>query len=84
MCCIERGSRVTKDDILETFKDINYYYNDCGKYETLSYMLDKFLEEQMTFRRQMFNRCAAQTHCETCEICIWFEQCEKERTLNPL
>jgi hypothetical protein len=43
-----------------------------------------FVEEQMAFRRQMFNRCAALTHCDTCELCVYFEECEKERTLNPL
>lgn len=61
------------------------YFNDF-KGCMLNLRLDAlaFVNEQTDFRRQMFNRCAAITHCNTCELCVWFEQCEKERTLNPL
>ena len=34
-----------KQEILDYFKDINYAYNDCGRLESLSYMLDKLIED---------------------------------------
>ena len=34
---------MTKEHILEYYKDINHYYNDCGRYEDLSQMLDKLI-----------------------------------------
>ena len=37
---------MTKQEILDTFKDINFAYNDSSKYETLSMMLDELLKEQ--------------------------------------
>ena len=37
---------MTKQEILDYFKDINYVYNDCGKMDSLSYMLDELLKEQ--------------------------------------
>ena len=37
---------MTKQEILDTFKYINFAYNDCSKHETLSRMLDELLEEQ--------------------------------------
>lgn len=63
--------------------DCPYRSEDECKFEMLQDAKNE-VESYKTFRRHMFNRCAAQTHCETCEICVWFEQCEKERTLNPL
>ena len=72
---------MTKERILEAFKDINAVYNDSSKYDTLSGMIDELLESQQTFRKHFFNRCAALTRCDTCEICAYYEQCEKERTL---
>lgn len=35
--------------------------------------------EQMKFRRQMFNRCAALSKEETCDLCVYRDDCEKER-----
>ena len=35
---------MTKQDILEYFKDINHAYNDCTKYDTLKRMLDELQE----------------------------------------
>ena len=34
-----------KAEILEYFKDINFYYNECMRYESLSRMLDELIEE---------------------------------------
>ena len=33
---------MTKEEILRTFADINYAYNNCSKYDTLNRMLDEF------------------------------------------
>lgn len=35
---------MTKNEILEYFKDINYAYNDCTRYDTLKRMLDELQE----------------------------------------
>lgn len=32
---------MSKEEILEYFKDINHVYNDCTKYDTLKRMLDE-------------------------------------------
>ena len=32
---------MTKEEILQTFSDINYAYNDSTKYDTLKRMLDE-------------------------------------------
>lgn len=37
---------MTKHDILEHFKDINYAYNNSNQLDTLSDMIDELLEEQ--------------------------------------
>ena len=37
---------MTKQEILETFNDIDFVYNDSSKHETLSRMLDELLKEQ--------------------------------------
>lgn len=36
---------MSKEKILETFKDINYAYNNASMYDTLKYMLDELEEE---------------------------------------
>ena len=35
---------MTRDEILEYFKDINHAYNDCTRYDTLKRMLDELQE----------------------------------------
>lgn len=40
---------MTKEEILEYFKDINHAYNDCTKYDTLKRMIDE-LQEPKTGR----------------------------------
>lgn len=37
---------MTKNDILEYFKDINYAYNNSNQLDTLSSMIDELLKEQ--------------------------------------
>ena len=37
---------MTKQDILNRFKDINYVYNSCMTHQILSDMLDKLLENR--------------------------------------
>lgn len=39
---------MTKQEILDYFKDVNVMYNDSIRYDTLSYMLDELLKEQDT------------------------------------
>ena len=39
---------MTKHDILETFKDIDFMYNDSTRLDTLSRMIDELLYEQET------------------------------------
>lgn len=42
----ERGkSRIEVSDILNYFKDINSYYNDCTRYDTLKRMLEDIVAE---------------------------------------
>ena len=35
---------MSKEEILDYFKDINYAYNDCTRYDTLKRMLDELQE----------------------------------------
>lgn len=39
---------MTKQDILEYFKDINHAYNDCTRYDTLKHMLDELQEPSIS------------------------------------
>lgn len=39
---------MTKQKILDEFKDIDFAYNNSSKHETLSSMLDELLKEQET------------------------------------
>lgn len=36
-----KGEDMSKAEILDYFDDINHAYNDCGKKDSLSYMLDE-------------------------------------------
>lgn len=38
---------MTKEDILKEFHDINFFYNDCMKYDTLNNMLDELIEDKI-------------------------------------
>ena len=37
---------MTKQEILNCFRDINNAYNDCTKLDSLSHMIDELLKEQ--------------------------------------
>lgn len=43
---------MTKHDILEVFKDIDFMYNDSTRFDTLSHMIDELLEVQEEKKRQ--------------------------------
>ena len=45
---------MSKENILEYFKDINHAYNDCTKYDTLKRMLDE-LQDPLTDATKYFN-----------------------------
>jgi len=45
---------MTKQDILDYFKDINHAYNDCTKYDTLKRMLDE-LQDPLADATKYFN-----------------------------
>lgn len=47
---------MTKQEILDTFKDIDFVYNNSSKHEILSQMLDELLQEQ--------------NNCKNCAIAI--------------
>lgn len=75
---------------------VNTEYNDCincpygdrtaCKFYLLTDVL-KTLKEEQKFRKVMFNRCATATmrvmDKNACGMCIFREDCEKERTVNP-
>ena len=42
---------MTKHDILEVFKDIDFMYNDSTRLDTLSRMIDELQEEQQDYRK---------------------------------
>lgn len=57
---------MTKQEILEYYKDIDYYYNDCSRYNSLNMMLDELIEDtrkrsginvQVTFDKDEMQRC---------------------------
>lgn len=37
---------MTKQEILDYFKEINYMYNNPNMYDSLSHMIDELLEEE--------------------------------------
>lgn len=41
-----KGESMTKEEILDYFKDINGAYNNCNMHDDLSRMLDELLKEQ--------------------------------------
>jgi len=65
---------MTKQEILDTFSDIDFVYNDSSKHETLSRMLDELLKEQETEIRQL--RLALDIAKGTCKGIV-FETDEK-------
>ena len=49
---------MTKHDILEVFKDIDFMYNDSTRLDTLSHMIDELQEEWEEKKRQWLIRIA--------------------------
>lgn len=68
-----------KDKILHYFRDINYVYNDCTKYEKLKAALDRYQEETiLTNLRKIKKMCRDRKMCEGCLFRIknsWAEYC---------
>ena len=73
---------MTKHEILNVFRDINFAYNDSSKYETLSGLIDELLKEQEPVEpipptdesdlwkcgncNHQLFRCTHQRYCEMC------------------
>ena len=66
---------MTKQKILDQFRDINFAYNDCTKLDTLSAMLDELLESAQTARVMTLEEVKTQEpiepikHLSTGQIC---------------
>jgi len=73
----ERGkSRIEVSDILNYFKDINSYYNDCTRYDTLKRMLEDIIAETKEDAERKTGRwiddegnAATGEYCATCSAC---------------
>lgn len=61
------------------FSECPYHGMEEGCVATLAKDAAELLKEEARFRRQMFNRCAALSKEETCDLCVYLEDCEKER-----
>lgn len=60
---------MTKQEILDHFKDINEAYNDCTRFESLSRMLDELLESTPQIIRCRDCRFAHLTYDGLCKQC---------------
>lgn len=62
------GEVMTKQDILDRFRDINEAYNDSSRYDSLSRMLDELLKEQEPKMVQSIRTVAYRTlgYCPSC------------------
>ena len=43
---IKKGEKMTREEILQAFDDINFVYNDCTRYDTLKRMLEELTERK--------------------------------------
>ena len=59
---------MTREEILEYFKDINLAYNDCTRFDTLKRMLDELEQEQRTghWIAQEIHNCHTDFKCSEC------------------
>ena len=55
---------MTNEEILQTFSDINYAYNDCTKYDTLKRMLDELTEPLPSAQPEIVRCC----QCKYAEV----------------
>lgn len=63
---------MTKQEILEEFKDIDFVYNNSSKHETLSSMLDELLKEQEIGHWVALENCSnAGVYCSECRTKIF-------------
>ena len=58
---------MTKHDILEVFKDINFMYNDSTRLDTLSCMIDE-LQEEWNMRNAQDKTSNKEQNAINCEI----------------
>lgn len=69
---------MTKQEILDRFKDINEAYNDSSRYDSLSRMLDELLKEQgevePTLIREGRNKYYNDYVCPRCSNEVVYEQ----------
>ena len=61
-----RSENVTKEEILDYFKDINGAYNNCNMHDDLSRMLDELLKEQPKTKPMIHNSSAD----------VWYYVCD--------
>lgn len=80
---------MTKQEILDRFKDINEAYNNCSAYDDLSAMLDELIEteqkkteeerkQEAKQRRSEYNRKYRETHRERA-----YQELKEWRKNNP-
>lgn len=63
---------MTKQEILDEFKDIDFVYNNSSKHETLSSMLDELLKEQEIGHWIALENCSnAGVYCSECRTKIF-------------
>lgn len=63
---------MTKQEILDEFKDIDFVYNNSSKHETLSSMLDELLKEQEIGHWVALENCSnAGVYCSKCRTKIF-------------
>ena len=49
---------MTKAEILEHYKDINFMYNNPNEYDTLSHMIDEMIEDWLnSFNTESATKC---------------------------
>lgn len=53
-----------KDKILHYFRDINYVYNDCTKYETLKSGLEILVQESFNACKRAAFEAVRKSHCD--------------------
>lgn len=63
---------MTKQEILDEFKDIDFVYNNSSKHETLSSMLDELLKEQEIGHWIALENCSnSGVYCSECHTKIF-------------
>ena len=68
---------MTKGEILQTFSEINHYYNDCSRYDTLKRMLDELCDDVISMNR----RCNM-TEADIVYFLSWLADYAKDETFS--